>query len=236
MSKWERLIVYPLLLIALFYGVGDELVSSASTVLDEIVAKSIRVVNDEGESVVRISGERGIGYVGIYSSKSDGAIALFVNETTSRIDMNKPNKGLMATGIGLTVNEEQSIIELYSPSDKNITVGESKQLMVLPPSLTISAKNEETSIELSNLNENDDENKYIAARISSTSESNNFRIWDKNNIGAANLFCDKSIRGLFIFNKHGDPSTLLAETTQGHGAIFTYDKYGEDYKTYGYYK
>ena len=52
MSKYERLIIYPLLFLALFSALtGVNIVNATQQVLERIVAREIVVVNDEGQEV-----------------------------------------------------------------------------------------------------------------------------------------------------------------------------------------
>lgn len=55
MSKYERLIIYPLLFIALFCALtGVNVVNATQQILDKIVAREIVVVNDEGNTVASL--------------------------------------------------------------------------------------------------------------------------------------------------------------------------------------
>src|SRR5690606_4355917 len=52
MSKYERLIIYPLLFLALFSALtGVNIVSATQQVWDRIVAREVVIVNDEGQEV-----------------------------------------------------------------------------------------------------------------------------------------------------------------------------------------
>lgn len=52
MSKYERLIIYPLLFIALFCALtGVNMVNATQQFIDKIVAKEIVVINDAGDTV-----------------------------------------------------------------------------------------------------------------------------------------------------------------------------------------
>ncbi|NPV54738.1 MAG: hypothetical protein HPY71_14685 [Firmicutes bacterium] len=54
MAKWERYIVYPLLFVALFFGVVREtwVLQAAESIVDEIRARRMVVVDEAGRELV----------------------------------------------------------------------------------------------------------------------------------------------------------------------------------------
>ncbi|NMB02433.1 MAG: hypothetical protein GX971_13110 [Firmicutes bacterium] len=79
MSKYERLIIYPLLFIALFYALtGINVVNATQQVLDKIIAREILVVNDEGNTVASIKYDQ---------EKEDVSLELFNNEGTRVVSL-----------------------------------------------------------------------------------------------------------------------------------------------------
>ncbi|HHY14960.1 MAG TPA: hypothetical protein GX521_02675 [Firmicutes bacterium] len=74
MSKYERLIIYPLLFIALFCALtGVNMVSATQQFLDKIVAKEIVVVNDEGDTVASLKYDQQKENVSLELFNADGA-------------------------------------------------------------------------------------------------------------------------------------------------------------------
>lgn len=74
MSKYERLVIYPLLFIALFCALtGVNVVSATQQVLDKIVAREIMVVNDEGNTVASLKYDQGRENVAFEMFNNDGA-------------------------------------------------------------------------------------------------------------------------------------------------------------------
>ena len=72
MSKYERLIIYPLLFIALFYALtGISVVNATQQILDKIVAREVVVVNDEGNTVASLKYDQ---------QKQDVSLELFNDE------------------------------------------------------------------------------------------------------------------------------------------------------------
>ena len=78
MHKYERFIIYPLLILALFYGMaGDQVMTSAQKVYDEIVAKNISIVNEQGERILLIGNDvNGSGSIDLYDNEGDKLIGL----------------------------------------------------------------------------------------------------------------------------------------------------------------
>ncbi len=59
MFKFERFIVYPLLIIALFYSMtGQKIMANAKQVYDEIVTKKISIVDDSGQTLLTMKKEK----------------------------------------------------------------------------------------------------------------------------------------------------------------------------------
>ncbi|MBA7692345.1 hypothetical protein ES703_100912 [subsurface metagenome] len=74
MKKFERFIIYPLLIVALFYIIsGQQIIISAENILDKLVVREIFVVNDRGQEVVNISANNG-GGGSIWTLNKDGVV------------------------------------------------------------------------------------------------------------------------------------------------------------------
>lgn len=91
MSKYERLIIYPLLFIALFCALtGVNVVNATQQILDKIVAKEIVVVNNEGNAVASLKydqrrenvslelfNDEGLRVVSLLAYEDGGAVGIF---------------------------------------------------------------------------------------------------------------------------------------------------------------
>lgn len=91
MSKYERLIIYPLLFLALFCALtGVNVVNATQQFLDKIVTKEIVVVNDHGDTVASLKYDRnkenvsleffndqGIRAISLLAYEDGGAIGIF---------------------------------------------------------------------------------------------------------------------------------------------------------------
>lgn len=94
MSKYERLIIYPLLFVALFYALtGTNVVNATQQILDRIMAKEVLVVNDQGQTVAALKyddqkesvsfelyNNEGHRVVSLLSYEAGGAIGVFNQE------------------------------------------------------------------------------------------------------------------------------------------------------------
>jgi|SRR5690554_1403239 hypothetical protein len=94
MSKYERLIIYPLLFIALFCALtGVNMVNATQQFIDKIVAKEIVVINDAGDTVASLKYDQekenvslemyngdGVRTLSLLSYDDGGAIGLFNRE------------------------------------------------------------------------------------------------------------------------------------------------------------
>ncbi len=94
MSKYERLVIYPLLFIALFCALtGVNVVSATQQVFDKIIAREITLVNAEGESLASLKyderkesvsfemyGDDGLRALSLLAYDKGGAIGIFNNE------------------------------------------------------------------------------------------------------------------------------------------------------------
>ena len=116
MHKYERFIIYPLLILALFYGMaGNQVMTSAQKVYDEIVTKDIKVVNNQGEEVLRMGvGTSGNGLLTVYDN--DGEELIYLGAYTYNGEENgKESAGLITVsnkynetviGLGITKPDE----------------------------------------------------------------------------------------------------------------------------------
>jgi len=79
MHKYERFIIYPLLIVALFYGfAGEQMGTTAQEVMDKLVVREISVVNSRNNEVINI-GNRGMfggGSFEIYNATNNAIVTL----------------------------------------------------------------------------------------------------------------------------------------------------------------
>lgn len=127
MSKYERLIIYPLLFLALFCALtGVNVVNATQQILDKIVAKEIVVVNDEGNTVASLkyderkenvslelfNGE-GVRVVSLLAYEDGGAIGIFNHEGHLTVAMqNEAQAGSVFLYNG--TNKETKLVGLRS--------------------------------------------------------------------------------------------------------------------------
>lgn len=183
MKKIERIIIYPLLFLALFQSfVGLKPTFAGSSeenvaVFDKIVAKEISIVNNEGDRVVEIGSE---------PSGSGGFIFVF-----------GVNKDYSPACINIAAENNIAAIELYQSADFR---------------------------------------DYADISIHATPEMNMFFLkYPKSNIFSMNFGSGNNENAFFnTFNTKGDNLVNISLTTDGDGAVFTYDKYGESYTSYGF--
>ena len=58
MKKFERFIIYPLLIVALFYSfAGEQVTTTAQDVIDKLIVREISVIDDEGIETINITSD-----------------------------------------------------------------------------------------------------------------------------------------------------------------------------------
>ena len=112
MHKYERYIIYPLLIIALFYGMSgkDIIESNAQQVYDEIIAKKITVVKPNNKNSIEIT-PKGIG---LYEEKD---LKLVIQHN----DIRTYGKEGMTTALGTSLMGT-GILNIYN-NHNNLVVG-----------------------------------------------------------------------------------------------------------------
>ena len=121
MQKFERFIIYPLLIVALFYSfAGEQATTTAQEVVDKLVVREISVVNDEGDEAVNIGSLGGAGTVEVKNN--------IMEETYSYINYNgfysrgpKTRSSLESIGFRIRSSEldmdKENIVEIGRYSD-----------------------------------------------------------------------------------------------------------------------
>lgn len=135
MARLERVIVYTLLLVALFLGLrnGQEPLTAAESVLDEIRAKRIVVVDDEGRERICLevhsdggSGENGAAIVLCDEEEKVRMLMLLANEVVglSLYDKDKDaNKDWPQVGISVPNEEGGYILLTNRHGDRLVAMG-----------------------------------------------------------------------------------------------------------------
>lgn len=127
MSKYERLVIYPLLFLSLFYALtGVNVVNATQQLWDKIVAKEIVIVNDQGDTVASLKYDEkrenvslelftneGARAVSILAYEDGGAMGIFNQEGNLTVAMQNDNH---AGGLFLYngTNKETKLIGLRS--------------------------------------------------------------------------------------------------------------------------
>lgn len=125
LNKYERFIVYPLLLIALFCSVGDNFASSASDVIDKITAREVCIVNEKGNIVMSLSSNEGGGVLVI--SPGDlisGGIVMTTSTSRNAITVFDPdrNPAITLEGFNKSLNNAHSINVFNDKGSKGVGV------------------------------------------------------------------------------------------------------------------
>ncbi len=127
MKKFERLIIYPLLIVALFFSLPDGQITTATeNIIDKLVVREISVVNDEGVETINIKG---------YSSIMGGEILvdnLFVDKGHTIIDAKglqtrQENYSAKLNGLGLKMSDDNYQLNISNDSisiRETLTLGE----------------------------------------------------------------------------------------------------------------
>ena len=128
MHKYERYIIYPLLILALFYGMsGGNVIKTVadSRVFDHLIAKKISIVNDEGTGQIVLTTtsnkktneiEKVIkgGVINIYGEVNDNPSVTICSDRDGNGTVFMENKyGELATYIGVT-DDSQGRISVYN--------------------------------------------------------------------------------------------------------------------------
>ena len=117
MAKWERLIVYPLLLVALFFGVSSNngtMLEATETVEDEIRTRRVVIVGDDGQTkaVLGVNEQDG-GSLNLWGPE-ETFILLSTTREQSGLHLHKGSSlaGMIATkeGSGLGIHDFKGVL------------------------------------------------------------------------------------------------------------------------------
>ena len=134
MKKFERFIIYPLLIVALFYSLpGEQITTATENVIDRLVVRELSVVNDEGTEVVNIGSSSFTGKSGrisvyngrlgekIYSTITSGNFEVVNTVNTDRratlsfggLSLRSEDYWSYITGNSITIQDYFELYELY---------------------------------------------------------------------------------------------------------------------------
>lgn len=194
MAKWERYIVYPLLMVALFFGLSREtrVLDAAQGVIDEIRARRVVVVDEDGQEQVVLETDYG----------GDGRLSVNNSRGTEMVSLRVAPYG----GTLVVFNNAGTPVGLLRAYENGGVFGISNNAGTLVSGLRA------------------DENGGALS------------IYNSKGFEGALLVATENGGLVRTFNAQGDPRVSIntAEDT-GHGGVWVYDKYGEDYRVYGYY-
>ena len=237
MHKYERFIIYPLLILALFYGMaGDQVMTSATKVYDEIIAKKISIVDDNGKEIIKMGLDRDFehsdrGIIKIMGSGLKGKAKEKSEEISDKKYLNimEITNSFIKTKFFDKENPDNITTEsTLSSSNLTIKTSSGKQILKL-------GKNLKKYPDDYFGKDNDD---YY-----DMTSSMGLDIYFKDYPFKDNVMTKNSIFSLIstetgvqmnLFNAHGDDIIKLGKTTNGHGGIWIYDKYGENSASYGH--
>ncbi len=251
MAKYERLIIYPLLFLALFLAVtGVAPIQSNPKVIEQIRAREVVIVSDYGNAVLRLGSTNLGGTFNLYNNFGNPVVSMEILDTgtgsptaaDSRITQlavqqpwpyaaDQRHFGVFLTaegnyddqyyeyalklgmrwrdmtfqGAGLRyVYEDLAELEL----DPRAPLGDSRH----DPALVLTADAERSSLSLGSYQRDRERQEYIS-HVALTSHG----AWGGS---------------LRLNNGSGDNRALLSSTPDGHGALWLYDRYGEESTSY----
>lgn len=191
MHKYERFIIYPLLVLAFVYiAIGNPSIDAqpgGEGVYDRIVVNEISLVNEDDKEVINI----GTFTLGPYDSDIFDLDLDSVNNYDNGDNENEKQEEIL----------ERPRIKLSDPDTDR-----------------------ETKINLGRFSATDGENSVNLSPNWSALEGNI-------GIDGSILVNDGTIQ---MANEHEDPRVYIGPSEDGHGLINVYDKYGEDWTSYGF--
>lgn len=141
MKKFERFIIYPLLLVTLFYIIsGLQIIPSAEPILDKLVVREISVVNRSGQEVIKIGQVKNkskgtkIGFTGF----GGGNIEIYNRDGVMVISMRSSDiaggsfietyteDGIMVTSMGGLIGIGGGIETYNKEGDSSVLIGRGK--------------------------------------------------------------------------------------------------------------
>lgn len=235
MKRFERFIIYPLLAVALINSfLGGALVQAGTDLgsmtakFRKVVTKEISIVNDEGEEVANFKGGRldfyhGQDVIARIETREDGTAGIGFGQNNQSVEMGINRNGVV--GIFLE-NEKGNKIQITGYNEGRIDFFDAKN----KNKLTLGLLNNEGYIICADNND----------AVKSILNGREISFYEEKLVATMGTVVGSDvIEGtgyIFLYNKHGDPLVSIGSSDKGHGAVFTYDKYGEDCKVYGYYK
>ncbi|MFW6025371.1 MAG: hypothetical protein ACOCRX_03425 [Candidatus Woesearchaeota archaeon] len=216
MKKFERFIVYPLLIVALFYSFSGEQVTTATeNVIDRLVVREISVINDEGVENINIGSNNLMGgRIKIEDTMFNEQHRGFTNITSQSVSINsiteERSNSVSLNSLGLKVQDDDYETNI---SPANVSLSESINIFVNPDAPKIISFG---------IGDNDNG----AIKINNSSGDSLVKIGEDNG---------KNDNGVIkINNSRGDSLIKMGADDDAHGLIKIFDKYGEVFKDYSF--
>jgi len=223
MHKYERYIIYPLLILALFYGMsGGNIIKTVADnrVYEELVAKKITIVDDNGNEIATIKDSKNK-----YSNTTEGEIRLYEYKNDSE-DQEEPvssnlfnadsfmmgNIRMSGSDGKIILTQFDEITERHNKIILGTIRGHTLSFYGLGIYSTEEELNKQEKFDFKYAFTNKDKNKNIIAGITSVGGNPT----------------------VSLFRNQGDNLVSLSTSTKGSGGLWAYDKDGEDSKYFGY--
>ena len=135
MKKFERFIIYPLLIVALFYSfAGEQVTTATENVIERLVVREISVVNDEGVENINIGSNNLVGgRIKIEDTMFNKDRRGFINITSGSISINniteESSNSVSLSSLNVRVQDDDYETNI-SPS--KVSLSESINMFVNP--------------------------------------------------------------------------------------------------------
>lgn len=239
MKKFERFIIYPLLIVALFYIIsGQQAIVSAENILDKLVVREIFVVNDSGQEVVNICA----------NSEGGGSVWTFNENGVKGTSMGSVSDGgVISTSnrngvIGTCITSDDFGGFIWT-SDKDgamrtamFSDNEASFIQTLNKEGVVGSSMTTSSLDDSSIIRTYNKNGFLGCMMSSSDYGNGIGTFSfyKDGVPGSMLGSTDAGNGLVIFNQKGGSLVDITSGETGHGLINLYDKYGEECTSYSY--
>ena len=233
MHKYERYIIYPLLIIALFYGMsGSSIIeTSAENIMNRIVGKEVVIVNDKGQEVLNISSnDSGGATLSMSDDAGNQGITLATYKNGSNIiGVQRPNQDM---GLFMMASRDASEIQIYGPEDRlldnngNFAQG----------TISVGVNNNEATLDIGDMSTNSQQNLGISIASFKKEDNNTILVGGNSGNGGVGMASNGGQNVQFtIYNEYGDELLSMGKTTDDEGGLWIYDDRGENEKYYGSY-
>lgn len=255
MKKFERFIVYPLLIITLFFSMsGNQVMTEADQIYDEIIANKIKIVNNEGKEMITLGVKEDNS-----SNVSDHGEIIVMQDTSkykSKLQTRIENGRILLNYFDdKSNNEANSYTSLFGGSvnmkSNNNLLHLGENYRNFPDGFINDEKNGEYDLSygfgIDMYFKEKQEDAPVVTENSTLTVSNNehgssINTYNKDGNPAINIGTTEGDGGIIdIYNKHENKIISLTQTAPddeeeggNHGLITIFDKYGEDFKNYSF--